>query len=182
MLISDRIFFRSGASTPWVDFDRPRSALTLLRAGLAPLLGVMLVAGHPASAAPSPAGLWQTFDATGPRSEVRLELSNGVLYGRIEKVLRETDAAHPRCNWCEGERKGAPFIGMVILRDLKPASGSSTRWDGGYVLDPDTGREYRAWVRLDASGNSLELRGFVGFEAFGRSENWRRIESLTGHR
>jgi uncharacterized protein (DUF2147 family) len=159
-----------------------RLAFRLSRARFLLFQAIALLAWQHANGQPSLVGLWQTSDATGPRSEVRLEVSNGMLYGRIEKVLRETDRAYPRCDWCQGDRRGAPFLGMVIIRDLKPVAGSTLRWDGGHVLDPDTGREFKARIRLNSDGNSLELRGFVTFEAFGRSEIWQRIDDLSGRR
>ena len=60
---------------------------------------------------------------------------------------------------------------MVILRGLR---WDGTAWTGGDVLDPDTGKVYRATVRLSDDGRELTLRGYVGIALLGRSQRWVR--------
>jgi uncharacterized protein (DUF2147 family) len=62
---------------------------------------------------------------------------------------------------------------MVIMDGLK-ASGDA--YDGGHILDPDNGKTYQCKIKLDATGNKLEVRGFIGVSLIGRSQIWVREE------
>lgn len=44
----------------------------------------------------------------------------------------------------------------------------------GYIYDPRSGSSYHG--SLTAEGDSLRLRGWVGFKIFGRTETWRRLD------
>jgi uncharacterized protein (DUF2147 family) len=44
--------------------------------------------------------------------------------------------------------------------------------EDGKIYDPATGRTYRA--AITSEGNTLHVRGYVGFKALGRSETWHR--------
>lgn len=139
------------------------------------LLALLLLA-HPATAADTPAGLWQTpgrADPT-PAGTVRLSLRNGLLYGRIESIY-DPARRRLRCTACTGDRKDAPFLGLEIIRDLHPESGE---WTGGTVLDPDTGHTYRATVRL-ADPRHLTIRGYLGISLFGATQTWTLADPDT---
>jgi len=140
------------------------------------MFGALLVCAQ-AHAQPSPEGLWRTLDdRTGvPRSEVRVDVRNGVLTGRVVRGLIPGEPQDGRCVKCPGERKDQPIIGMAILTGLRAASGDLRNWEGGEILDPDSGSVYRARVRLDESGRLLEVRGFVGVSLFGRTQTWQRV-------
>lgn len=47
---------------------------------------------------------------------------------------------------------------------------------GGEVLDPRGGKIYHGKARLNASGNRLTLRGYIGISMIGRSQTWIRME------
>jgi uncharacterized protein (DUF2147 family) len=47
-------------------------------------------------------------------------------------------------------------------------------YQGGEILDPKTGKIYRAKLKLEEGGNKLNVRGFIGFSLFGRSQVWHR--------
>jgi hypothetical protein len=130
------------------------------------------------SAEPLPTGRWLTFEEkTGnPRAEILIQIRDDILEARIVRVLSARDAAYPRCDWCSGERKDAPFIGMVLLEGMRRSPRNPEIWEGGHVLDPDSGKLFRARVRFDPSGERLELRGYVGIPLNGRSQTWRRVE------
>jgi uncharacterized protein (DUF2147 family) len=46
--------------------------------------------------------------------------------------------------------------------------------DGGKLYDPKSGKTYHG--TLSADGDKLNLRGYVGIKAFGRSETWTRAD------
>ena len=49
-------------------------------------------------------------------------------------------------------------------------------YNGGEILDPKTGRMYRAKMTLEDRGKKLNVRGFIGFSLLGRSQVWFREE------
>ena len=47
-------------------------------------------------------------------------------------------------------------------------------WKGGTILDPNNGKEYKAKITLGDDGQTLEVRGYVGVAALGRTQVWQR--------
>ncbi len=143
------------------------------------LTTVMLVPTQTAlaqgSKASSPVGLWHTIsDVDGkPRGIVEIREEKGVFVGIARGTLRSDEPPNPTCDKCSGARKGKPLEGMDILTGLR-ANGDE--WTGGEVLDPDTGKVYKAKIKLIDGGRRLVLRGFIGFSLIGRSQTWVRAE------
>jgi uncharacterized protein (DUF2147 family) len=78
-----------------------------------------------------------------------------------------------RCYKCAGDRKGAPVIGLVILRGM---TRHGLEFDGGDILDPETGSVYRCKFLLSDDGAKLFVRGYLGLSIFGRTQTWIRME------
>jgi uncharacterized protein (DUF2147 family) len=121
----------------------------------------------------TPAGLWKTIDDnTGkPRSLIRITENNGEYSAVIEKGLLATDTGDAICDKCTDERKGKKIIGMTIVSGIKQKGDD---FEGGEILDPENGKTYRCKMKLDQTGNKLEVRGFIGISLFGRSQIWLR--------
>lgn len=128
-----------------------------------------------AQAADSPVGLWQTInDETGlATSIVRIQEENGALVGKVQQVLQSSRGPNPLCEACKGARHNQPVVGMSILWDLKADAKTPGSYQGGFVLDPSKGKEYRARIKLREDGK-LEVRGFIGIALLGRTQVWRR--------
>lgn len=124
------------------------------------------------SPADSPAGLWKTIDETTkqPKALVRIVENDGVLTGRIERILPpgKPDA---KCEACDDERRDQPVQGMAILTGLRR---QGEQWEGGRILDPTNGKNYQARIKLIEGGRKLELRGFIGTPMLGRTQVWVR--------
>jgi uncharacterized protein (DUF2147 family) len=135
-------------------------------------LGVLCSA---AVGAESPTGRWKTIDDETGRTKSIVEIGpgpGGTLSGKVVQILQSDKGPHPLCDACDGERKNQPIEGMTILWDLKP-DGDHV-WSGGTVLDPSKGKTYRAKLTLDEGGEKLQLRGYIGIEALGRTQTWLR--------
>jgi uncharacterized protein (DUF2147 family) len=121
----------------------------------------------------SPVGKWKTFDdKTGrAKSIVQIREENGELTGKVLEVLESPAGPHPVCRPCEGERKDQPVEGMTILWGAKK---NGDAWDGGEILDPQNGRIYHVSLTLLDNGQKLEVHGYIGISAIGRSQIWQR--------
>lgn len=63
-----------------------------------------------------------------------------------------------------------PLLHLVFLSEFVFEDGT---WKDGKIYDPESGKTYKAKMKLN--GNVLDLRGFVGFSALGRTSSWTRV-------
>jgi uncharacterized protein (DUF2147 family) len=133
---------------------------------------VLAAAAGTAAAQATPVGLWKTIDdeTKQEKSVVRITDANGVLSGRIEKLL-DPAKQDAKCEKCTDDRKDKPVTGMTILRNAK-ANGDA--WEGGDILDPSNGKVYRVRLKPEEGGKRLEVRGYIG--PFYRNQHWIRVE------
>jgi len=119
----------------------------------------------------SPLGTWTTIDdKTGKkRAVVSITQSGGKLYGTIRKVYKQAgDTGY--CKKCPGRFKNKKVVGLTFLWGLKKQGNNV--WSGGRILDPKSGKIYRAKVTL--KGNKLYVRGYIGVSLLGRTQVWVR--------
>lgn len=142
---------------------KPLFISLLLAAMAAPALAQML-----------PVGTWQSIDDTTheAKSQIRITESGGALSGRIEKLLRKEAKQDAVCTECSDERKDQPLLGLEIIRGGRQAEGKAV-WEGGRILDPENGKEYRASFTPIEGGEKLEVRGYLG--PFWRTQTWNRV-------
>ena len=118
-------------------------------------------------------GEWVTIDDDGKtkKSVVQITEKDGKLYGQVTELFRGPDEEqNPLCTECPGKKKDTPIIGLEMLYGLtKDGEG----WDNGTILDPESGKEYSCQLNLNADG-TLNVRGYMGFSMFGRSQTWQR--------
>ncbi|PLC05813.1 DUF2147 domain-containing protein [Variovorax sp. RO1] len=128
-----------------------------------------------AMAQSTPVGLWRNVDdKTGEaKAEIRIAETNGALLGRIEKSLKKDTKPDATCDECGDDRKGKPIAGLEIVRGGKKAEGKDV-WEGGKILDPENGKEYRASFTPIDGGKKLEVRGYLG--PFWRTQTWNRVQ------
>lgn len=124
------------------------------------------------SFAQSPAGRWRTFDdKTGKeRGLMVIEEHGGELTGRIGGILDPVEAAR-MCEKCTDARRGQPVLGMTVMTGMRQ---DGNKWDGGEILDPETGSTYHCTIRVEDGGAKLNVRGYIGLPLFGRSQTWVR--------
>ena len=123
----------------------------------------------------TPVGLWKTIDdeTKQEKSHVRISESNGVLTGKIEKIVDPTKQ-DSKCVKCSDERKDQPILGMVIFNGPKQDAKDKAIWEGGEILDPNKGKSYRMRLRVLDDGKKLEMRGYIAF--LHRDQEWIRAE------
>ena len=128
----------------------------------------------PFAIANSPVGQWHTLDEkTGElKSMVVITEQQGVIRGRVEKILRKDADLNAKCEKCSDDRKNLPILGLEIIRGAKKAQGQNV-WEGGEILDPENGRTYGLKIPPIDNGAKLEVRGSFG--PFGRTQTWVRV-------
>ena len=84
-------------------------------------------------------GKWKTIDdATGEaKSIVEIYKKDGKVFGKVVEILNP-DKQDATCVDCPSYAKDKPIKGLVILRNLKK---NKNEYDGGTILDPNTGKE-----------------------------------------
>lgn len=145
-----------------------------MTAGVGAIAGAIASLLALAAGASSPVGLWRTIDDTShqPRALVEISEADGTLSGRIVSLFRDPDEdPDPRCKKCPGPLRDKRVIGMQILSNLKRDDGA---WSGGEILDPESGKVYRATARVSDDGVQLDVRGYIGISLLGRTQVWER--------
>jgi len=130
-----------------------------------------------AGAQMTPEGIWHSIDdgSGKPKAEIKIALNAaGAFSGVVQKALDPQPGQEPNCVKCSDDRKDKPKIGMEIIRGGKKVDGKDV-WEGGKILDPDNGKEYRLLMTPIDGGKKLEIRGYIGTPMFGRTQTWIRV-------
>jgi uncharacterized protein (DUF2147 family) len=126
------------------------------------------------------AGTWKTIDdKTGyARAEVKIsKLKDGSYAGKIIKIHAIPNRpAISKCEKCEGNLKNAPLLGLAILSGFEKNASRTNEYINGKIIDPLSGNTYQSKGQLNARGNVLTIRGYVGTTLLGRTVSWIRID------
>lgn len=117
-------------------------------------------------------GKWKTIDdKTGKaKSVVEIYESNGKIYGKVVEIF-DPAKRERKCEKCDGADKNKPVLGLVVIKGL---SKDGDEYNGGKIVDPETGSVYKCFVKLEGK-DKLTVRGYMGIALIGRSQTWVRI-------
>lgn len=150
-----------------------------MRAKLATSIAALVsltICGQAVGADMSPVGLWQATDPDSkqPSGWFAVTEDNGVYDGTLVKMfLKPGQNPNITCDKCQDDRKDQPWLGLQIIRGMK--SDGDNKYDGGTILDPRDGSVYDAMMSVAPDGQTLIVRGFLGFSLLGRNEYWKRL-------
>lgn len=121
------------------------------------------------AASPTVAGEWVT---PGGDSLIRIEGTNTLSFTLLAVRGGEslTDRENP-----DPELRQRTLSGLQLGAGFERAGNE---WSGGKLYDPGTGNTYNARIRR-LGPNRVEVRGYVGLPAFGRTEVWTRKSLFT---
>ncbi len=134
------------------------------------ILAILLVSGVFAQQADSIKGVWfnQEKDA-----KVEIYESSSKYFGKLVwlKNGMESDGKTPvkDAKNKDAKLRSRPLLHAVILENF---TYRDSKWTGGQVYDPKSGKTYSSEMRLN--GEKLEIRGYVGSPLFGRTSVFTR--------
>lgn len=117
-------------------------------------------------------GTWYNEEKT---SKIQIyEAKDDRFYGKIVWLKEPNENGSPRVDKLNPDKtkKKDAILNLIILKRFK--SKGNNKFDGGTVYDPKSGKIYSGTITL--KGDKLDLRGYVGISAFGRTSTWTRAQ------
>jgi uncharacterized protein (DUF2147 family) len=142
----------------------------------ATLLSVMSI-GH-ANNGVDLSGTWRNIDDRTGFAKAVIQISkeaDGSYSGTIIRTIPRPDYTPKEfCQNCPAPYTNKPIVGLKVLTGLKQDMVSPNNFKDAMILDPLSGKIYKAKARLSTDGRRLSMRGYVGVSMLGRSQSWFR--------
>jgi uncharacterized protein (DUF2147 family) len=119
-------------------------------------------------------GVWEPSNG---KARVKIEKIGNKYYGKIVWLKEPNDPAtnQPKVDSKnpDASMRTVPLKGYRMLKDFT-YSGNS-QWENGTIYDPENGSTYKCIIKM-TDANTLDIRGYIGIEALGRTDVWKRLE------
>ena len=69
--------------------------------------------------------------------------------------------------------RSTPLRGYRILKDF--VYTDEDEWSEGTIYDPENGNTYSCTIKM-TDENTLDIRGYIGVSALGRTDIWKRLK------
>lgn len=118
-------------------------------------------------------GVWETGNG---KARVNVIKSGNFYYGRIvwlKEPLNEEGKAKVDKNNPDESKRVTPILGMRLLAGFEYKGDNL--WEDGTIYDPESGSTYQCKISLE-DNNTMNIRGFIGISAFGRTDTWKRLQ------
>jgi len=81
----------------------------------------------------------------------------------------------------DASRRNEPIKGLLMLKGF--SSAEKGKWSGGTIYDPENGKTYKCQITMAADKPKvLNLRGYIGIPALGRTTVWTRYQPPKGEK
>ena len=118
-------------------------------------------------------GLWETGSG---KARVNIIKSGNYYYGRIvwlKEPLNEEGKPKVDKNNPDESKRTTPLLGYRMLSSFEYKGDNL--WEDGTIYDPESGSTYNCKISLEDK-NTMNIRGFIGISAFGRTDVWTRVK------
>lgn len=119
-------------------------------------------------------GVWEPSNG---KARVKVEKIGNKYYGKIVWLKEPNDPATnlPKVdkNNPDESVRNVPLKGYRMLKDFTFAG--KDEWSNGTIYDPENGSTYKCIIKM-TDNNTLDIRGYIGVEALGRTDVWKRLE------
>jgi uncharacterized protein (DUF2147 family) len=150
-----------------------RTTLLLLALLLLPFTAALAQA--PPDAGDRLIGVWEPSNG---KARVKVEKIGGKYYGKIvwlrEPVDPATNTPKVDKNNPDEALRTVPLRGYRLLKDF--IYGGNEEWTEGTIYDPENGSTYSCVINMK-DANTLDIRGFIGVKALGRTDVWKRLQT-----
>jgi uncharacterized protein (DUF2147 family) len=119
-------------------------------------------------------GVWQPSSG---KAKVKIEKIGTKYYGKIVwlKEPNDPNTQKPKVdkNNPDESMRNVPLKGYRMLKDF--VYGGKDQWNEGTIYDPEHGSTYSCEINMKDK-STLEIRGYIGVKALGRTDVWKRLE------
>jgi uncharacterized protein (DUF2147 family) len=119
-------------------------------------------------------GVWEPSNG---KARVKIEKIGTKYYGKIVwlKEPNDPNTGQPKVdkNNPDESLRTVPLKGYRMLKDF--LYKGKYEWAEGSIYDPENGSTYKCVIKLK-DNNTLDIRGYIGVEALGRTDVWKRLE------
>lgn len=117
-------------------------------------------------------GLWEPSNG---KARVKIEKIGKKYYGKIvwlkEPIDPVTKKPKTDKNNEDEKMRNVPLRGYRLLKDFVYVG--KNKWEEGTIYDPESGSLYSCTITKEKE--VLNIRGYVGVKALGRTDTWKRI-------
>jgi uncharacterized protein (DUF2147 family) len=118
-------------------------------------------------------GVWEPSHG---KARVKIEKIGTKYYGKIVwlKEPNDPETKQPKLdkNNTDASQRTVPLKGYRLLKDF--VYTGKGEWTEGTIYDPENGNTYKCIIKMK-DDNTLDLRGYIGVEALGRTDVWKRL-------
>ena len=118
-------------------------------------------------------GVWEPGNG---RSRIKIEKIGAKYFGKIvwlkEPIDPNTNKNKVDKNNPDTSMRNVPLKGYRILKDF--VYKGKNEWSEGSIYDPENGSTYNCVINMK-NDNVLDIRGYIGIKALGRTDNWKRL-------